>query len=112
MSPKRLPQRRGQKRLRVSFVLSEAERTDISKESGPRHRNRVEVLKAMGSGTSEEKSGKTMRNGLIIRRSPERANPGGFSMATKKKKKPLKKAKKLEETKPLTVALRSDFGRR
>jgi hypothetical protein len=34
-------------------------------------------------------------------------------MATKKKKKPLKKAKRLEETKPLTVAMKSDFlGRR
>jgi hypothetical protein len=33
-------------------------------------------------------------------------------MATTKKKKPLKKAKKLEETKPLTVVLKSDFGRK
>ena len=33
-------------------------------------------------------------------------------MATKKGKKPLKKAKKLEATKPLTVRAVGDFGRK
>jgi hypothetical protein len=68
--------------------------------------------KRQRGGQIRENSGKTNGNELIIWRLPERANPGGITMATKKGKKPLKKAKKLEATKPLTVRAVGDFGRK